>query len=313
MSIDSIPPTLTDTTDFLSSTPANYYLVSRSNERFVRGKNRLPGFIRNRGRVWVVGGLILFLCLLGVSILASAEIWIAYIELNLDPMITNATVTNTQIEKPTDDHTRYVVTYHFKAPNDQHESVDYTVNKWVWGRISKSYYPGLVIPIRYAISHPTNTQIVGDDSNRSEVESLAWIALIILFVVLALGYDLYRLRRFDRQLSREGQIIWGQITIVIGMIGSTIVHLALAEESVRGQAEPALTKFDPSVKETILRQERYFGTHLVCHFITPSGETIKCSEFSTRYLSSDSAGNWVPRPGLPIAVLYVDESHYEIL
>jgi hypothetical protein len=104
--------------------------------------------------------------------------------------------------------------------------------------------------------------------------------VVIFFVTLGVIYDMLRLRIYDLRLSQEGKIIKGRLTTVSG-------EWSELENS-----------------------RNLYLVHLIYRFTDTTGkrrlETVSI-------IRNDLRNKKLPRPGTPIAVIYLDEKHYEVL
>lgn len=136
--------------------------------------------------------------------------------------------------------------------------------------------PGAPITISYLASDPSISMLAGDAEDNSDLVSFTIIfALVDVGGLIMAGYLGVRSLRY-RRLSRDGKLLRGEVLACTGLRG-------------------------------------YKGAYTVSlryAFRDPGGQNV---EKLVKTVRNDLKKKGLPRPGTPVAVMYVDESLYEVL
>lgn len=140
-----------------------------------------------------------------------------------------------------------------------------------------SYYPiGGEIEVRYLPANPANSELAHDDSEHNARRNRVIIAIVVLVVSGIVGVFAMEMRGREQRLAKQGRVLRGEV-----------LECSAHEDS------------DDDLQVRL----RY-------RFVTPQGrEIIKRDNRQANHLK----GERLPRPGDPVAVLYVSDKHFRML
>jgi hypothetical protein len=170
--------------------------------------------------------------------------------------------------------TSYYITYGYSAANQQFHTQEVHVSENTYA----SHPEGMPVSVVYLPSDPNVSMLTGEDADYSErnkvlLFGLGWLG--IAFIGLSAAIWKMREQRLWVQKSR----------IMQGIVCESQGH----------QAGEKL---------------RYFKLTIRYRFVSPSGIELFGRQSEAR---DDLAYQALPKPGTPVAVLYLDDKHYKML
>jgi hypothetical protein len=250
-----------------------FFLLPR-NRDFYLGKARYPA-IKDRS-------LFFFLVLTEVVALVffGSSVREAYIvnQIAQYGQITTGTVISRYISRGKS--TSYYMTYTFQAALPGQAARSYQYEQTVSQKNYNQHPEGSKVRIAYFPNDPTMSRLGGPD--RDDGSTFAYVlvmAIGTLTVTAFLAYQINQVLR-DREFAGKGHIIEGQLL----------------------DRQGAMTG----------GKNKYFRLDVAYRFVSPQGGQEITGRQSTP--RNDLKGKKkLPRPGVPVVVLYVDDKHYKML
>jgi hypothetical protein len=177
----------------------------------------------------------------------------------------------------------YPVIYHFSLPNS---ATIYDGEQLVQKEMLDVLAAGAAVTVRYLPGDPTISTLVGINlESPLGASGLAFVAIgaTWLFATGVFLVPLLQRIRGEVQLRRLGWVTFGQI-----------LYCRVQRPSEAGEKKPA----------------QDFVVELSYRFQTPQGKEIRSTASAKR---KDLKGTRLPGFGTPVAVLYLDPQHYEVL
>lgn len=259
----------------LPDTVSNFddvFLLDPANRRFLLGEVKMISAVSGLGAGCMVLFLMPFLLIgLFVIIMAGVE-WRSYHLLSTTGVITRGEYTNKYITTDDDDGgTNYHIEYRYEVNKRTFTSSD-TVSSDVYYRAGI----GEPVSIIYAPSDPSVAAVEGTNDISTPIFLTVFAAfwnLISWGMFLAMVVGLLR----DRRLSRDGQVVRGELTSISGRRGSKGRYIVTAHYS----------------------------------FVPPDGNELLTGKTTAQRNDLHAAA--LPDKGTPVMVLYRNRSHFKML
>jgi hypothetical protein len=253
---------------FVQPAPStDVFLLNPRNMAFVLGQTRR---LASAGYGCVMLFFIPFLVVGAFFLVYGVKSVYEWQQLTTEGVTTRAKFIDRSISTDSDGDDTYYVTFQFGLDNRTY-GVEQSVD-------SSTYYgaeTGVIVDIVYVPANPQLARIAGMEAGEEEiflvVFSLCWNGIVLLiFLSVVAGW------RRVRRLSREGQIVRGELVSASGRRGN---------------------------------KGNYFVT-VNYRFRTPGGEELSGKETATR---NDLRGRELPAPGTPLSILYKDRKTHMAL
>jgi hypothetical protein len=184
----------------------------------------------------------------------------------------------------------YYLTYRFNPPNKNSVITrEQLVSKATYQRLGK----GANVDVRYVTANPEISALAGDSLDNTLQNSRYQMAGIGLIGTLLAGiFAIRQLTRVkeDFRLKRSGRLLIGHINKCTGRLKATS------------------RSFDANNYGGAIRGN--FIIDIYYRFRIPNGHEIRKREVRKR---NDLINTPLPGPGTPLAVLYLDDKHYQVL
>jgi len=255
---------------------SDLYLFNPANRAFIEGKS--PRIVAQR---WI--GLVILLSLgaIGLTVLSAFE-WTNYIRLTQSGIKAQALVTGLRSWKDSDNKIGYSLTYTITASDGK----QYQHTRQIDERVYRSKREGDSIEAFYV---PDNPNISSLDKPEGGWTNAGWATLL---TVVAIGATVYFYledkwsSQCAKRLANEGQLLEG-----------AIVNWYFEE------------KWTPSEDS-----QRYYEATLHYRFVTQQGhQGVGMKKKTVGRNASISSDVDFPPPGTPLAILYVEGFHYDVL